>query len=149
MQESTRHPMLTHLDPKVGHWETESTHPLLPAGTIVRGRASFEWLEGGHFLIWRESADHPDFPDAITILGYDDEAGSGFMHSYDSRGEARRHEMAAEAGVWRFWADLPEFSLRFTGTFAAGNTTISGVSELCHNGVTWEEDLVVTYRRLE
>jgi hypothetical protein len=52
----------------VGEWTTESTHPAVP-DTVIHGRASFEWLEGERFLIWRESADHPEFPDAIAIIG--------------------------------------------------------------------------------
>jgi hypothetical protein len=52
----------------VGEWTTESTHPAVP-GTVVHGRATFEWLDGERFLIWRERADHPDFPEAIVIIG--------------------------------------------------------------------------------
>jgi cysteine synthase len=38
-------PTLRRLGALVGEWTTESTHPALP-GTVVHGRASFEWLEG-------------------------------------------------------------------------------------------------------
>jgi hypothetical protein len=47
------------------------------------GRPTFEWLEGERFLIWRERADHPDFPDAIVIIGDTDGLQA---HSFDSRG---------------------------------------------------------------
>ncbi len=65
MEQATRNPMLGHLEPLVGEWETEATHPALP-GTVVpgratfavvSGRATFEWLAGGHYLIWRERGD--------------------------------------------------------------------------------------------
>ena len=150
-----RHPMLEHLDRLAGEWETESTHPLLP-DTVVRGHATFEWLEGGHFLIWREHAEHPDFPDSISILGCEVEegadasgdAGGCSLRSFDSRGFFRRYALGAEAGVWRFWRDWPGFSQRFTGTFSADGDTIDGVAELNQDGSAWEEDLRVTYRRV-
>jgi hypothetical protein len=52
-------------------------------GTVIQGRASFEWLEGQKFLIWREQADHPEFPVAITMIGF---VNGLQAHSYDSRG---------------------------------------------------------------
>ena len=48
MPQHARHPMLEYLDALVGGWETEATHRLHPS-TVVRGRAAFEWLAGGHF----------------------------------------------------------------------------------------------------
>jgi hypothetical protein len=72
MQPLTRHLTLDHLAALVGEWETEATHQALP-GTVIHGRATFEWLEGCSFLIWRAHYDHPDIPDCIAILGCDDE----------------------------------------------------------------------------
>ena len=56
MQQRTRNPVLAHLDALVGEWHTEATHPYLP-NTVIRGRATFEWLDGGFFLIWRAAYD--------------------------------------------------------------------------------------------
>ncbi len=102
MQPRTHHPALDKLAALVGEWETEATHQLLP-GTVIHGRATFEWLEGGHYLVWRERADHPDFPDSLAILGCGDAAcadpstdwpGGCLVHSYDSRGIFRATEWA-------------------------------------------------------
>ena len=155
MPQGTRHPMLAHLDPLIGEWETEATHQLMP-DTVVRGRTTFEWLESGHFLILRARNEHPDFPDSISILGCDDPDGSDdagdsggcSMRYFDSRGVARRYALEAEAGVFRFWRDRPGFSQRFTGTLSADGNTIAGVAELCQDGTTWEVDLRVTYKRV-
>ena len=156
MEQRPRHPMLEHLDALVGEWETEATHRLLP-GTVVRGRATIEWLEGGHFLIWRVRNEHPDFPDSISVLGCDDPDGSGdagdsgggcSMRYFDSRGVFRRCGLGAEAGVWRFWGEWPGFAQRFTGTFGAYGSTIAGVAELSQDGSAWEEDLRITYTRV-
>ena len=107
MPQGTRHPMLEHLEPLVGEWETEATHQLLP-DTVVRGRATFEWLEGGHFLIWRARNEHPDFPDSISILGCaapggpcasGDPGGGCTLRYFDSRGVSRLCVLGAEAGA--------------------------------------------------
>jgi hypothetical protein len=82
----------------VGEWTTESTHPALP-GTVVHGQATFEWLEGERFLIWRERADHPDFPDAIVIIGDTDGLQA---HSFDSRGVYRVVETRISDEAWEY-----------------------------------------------
>lgn len=46
MFEQARDHALDALDPLVGEWITESTHPLLPG--VVVGRATFEWLTRKH-----------------------------------------------------------------------------------------------------
>jgi hypothetical protein len=156
MPQHPRHPMLAHLDALVGGWETQATHRLSP-GTIVRGSATFEWLEGGHFLIWRARNEHLDFPDSIAIFGCvaPDDAdafgaadGGCTLRYFDSRGVARSYALAAEPGVWTFWRDWPGFAQRFTGTLSADGNTIDGVAELCEDGATWVEDLRMTYQRL-
>jgi hypothetical protein len=153
MPQQTRHPMLEHLDALMGQWEIEATHRLVP-GTVIHGRATFEWLEGGQFLIWRADYDHPDIPDSIAILGCDDMGdlrnpnGGCSLHYFDQRGVTRLYTFSAEAGVWRYWRNKPGFSQRFTGTLSADGNTIAGVAELCQDGTTWEEDLPITYKRV-
>jgi hypothetical protein len=158
-------PVLQPLARLVGAWTTESTHPALP-GVVVHGSAVVEWLEGERFLIQRTRADHPDFPDALSIIGLMDRdriapapsaaatpPGAGAdaprlcMHYFDSRGVFRVFEVGADEASWRFWRDSPGFSQRFTGTFADGGDTIVGVSQLRRDDVHWEDDLRVTYRR--
>jgi hypothetical protein len=141
----TNHAELQPFDTLVGEWTTEATHPAVP-GTIVRGHARFEWLEGGRFLIQRSRNDHPDFPDAIAIVGaFDDRLQ---MHYFDSRGVYRIYETSFDDGVWRLWRDAPEFSQRFEGTFDDGGDTIRGLSRLSRDDETWDDDLAITYRRV-
>ena len=52
----------------IGEWTIEMTHPMVE-DTVVRGRATYEWLEGGRFLIQRAVNDHPDFPDSLCVIG--------------------------------------------------------------------------------
>src|SRR5919197_766731 len=91
------------LNALVGSWTTEATHPAFP-GTIVRGRSEFEWLEGEKFLIFRSRTDHPDFPDAISVIG---EIDGLQMHYFDSRGVFRVYEMRASAETLEFSRDEP------------------------------------------
>ena len=50
--------------------------------------------------------------------------------------------------MWRYWREAPGFSQRFTGTISADGRTIDGLAELCRDGVTWERDLPITYKRV-
>lgn len=147
MQRRTRHPALDHLGAPVGEWEIEATHPYLPNAPI-RGRATFEWLEGGFFLIWRAAYDHPDIPNSIAILGCDDSGEGCSMHYFDSRGVSRVYSTDADGGTWRFWRDWPGFSQRYACTISADGRAIAGNGELSRDGSTWEQDLQITYRRV-
>jgi hypothetical protein len=144
----------------VGTWATEATHPAFP-GVIVHGTVAIDWLEGERFLIQRSRTDHPDFPDAISIIGFTDrdrvEGGAGSdrasvepqltMHYYDSRGVFRLYDFSADDASFRFQRMAPGFSQRFTGTFADGGHTIHGVSQLSRDDAHWDDDLQITYRR--
>jgi hypothetical protein len=143
MNEPAEHPDLTALNALVGEWDTEATHPAY-ASTVVPGRTRFEWLEGGRFLIQRSRADHPDFPDAIGIIGIVDAALS--MHYFDSRGVHRIYAVGFADGVWTMSRDAPGFSQRFAGRSPDADT-IAGLWQLSRDDATWADDLQVTYRR--
>ena len=143
----------------LGHWTTQATHPALP-GVVVHGSAVVEWLEGERFLIHRAKNDHPDFPDAISIIGYTDadriDEGSRklqgaqselTMHYFDSRGVFRVYDVSAEQGIIRYSRLAPGFSQRFTGTFADGGNTLHGRCELRRDDEHWADDLEITYQR--
>jgi len=132
-------------------------------GVIVHGTASVEWLEGERFLIHRVRTDHPDFPDAISIIGdmerdrVDGTRGgdspaartpsSWRMHYFDSRGVFRVYETNVTDEAWQWWRDAAGFSQRFTGRFGDGGDTIVGRSQLRKDDVHWADDLAITYRR--
>ena len=146
------------LDRLVGHWTSESAHPALP-GITVNGTLSAEWLEGGHFLIIRTTNDRPDFPDAVSILGFshldrvpdpDDVIHPGqrmAMHYFDSRGVSRVYEALVDAATWRLFRNAPGFAQTFVGEFADDGDTVLGQWQVCEDGATWQNDLKVVYRR--
>jgi hypothetical protein len=129
----------------LGEWAIEATHPAFP-DTVVRGQATFEWLEGERFLINRARNDHPDFPDSISVIGLVDERMA--MYYFDSRGVHRVYEMSLEDDIWRIWRDAPGFSQRFRGEFSEDGSTLTGLFELSRDDSTWDDDLAITYRRL-
>jgi hypothetical protein len=127
-----------------GTWTTEGSHPLLP-DVAIRGRAEFEWLDGEKFLIWRSQYDHPEIPDAISLIGVTGDRLS--MHYFDTRGVHRVYSVGMSPGTWHFEREDPGFAQRFTGTFDDTGDTITGHGQLSRDGLTWEDDLALTYRR--
>src|SRR6478672_13279471 len=85
-------PALEPLEILVGDWNTTGTHPLVP-GTTFHGRTSFEWMEGGAFLIMHSQIDEPEIPSGIAIFGTDDVSGACTMLYFDERGVSRRYEV--------------------------------------------------------
>lgn len=128
----------------VGEWTTEATHPALP-GTVVQGTASVEWLEGQRFLIFRAQEDHPDFPDAISIIG---DIDGLHWHYFDSRGIHRIYEMTMTDDGWEVYGGLPEFSQRLTITFADEDNMMIGKSQISEDRETWKDDLEINYYRV-
>ena len=139
-----RHPMLEHLDRLAGEWETESTHPLLP-DAVVRGHATFEWLEGGHFVVLRSHNEHELFPDAIAVIGRPEEGEGLVLEYFDSRGVRRTYGVSIEDGVMRWWRDEPGFEQRAYAKLAPDEFEF--VTQLAETPGEWRDDLKATYRR--
>ena len=138
----------------VGSWVTEATHPGLP-GAIIRGSSDIAWLDGEQFLVYRSSYDHPDIPDAISIIG--DTEGLR-MHYFDSRGVHRIYDvtvtkdgwetaMGREASAGSFASPDAPFSQRMTFTFRDEDRVMQGNGQRSFDDVAWEDDLQIAYRR--
>lgn len=140
-------PALIPLNILLGDWNMVGKHRLLP--DVLHGHASFEWLEGGAFLIMHWEIEEPGIPSAIAIFGSDDAAETYFMLYFDERGVSRRFEMTLHDNVWRYWRNVPGFSQRVTGTFADDGNTILLVAELSEDDATWKKDLELTYTRIK
>lgn len=139
-------PALKLLEPWVGDWATTGTHPLVP-GKTFHGRATFEWIEGGAFLMMRTEIDELEIPSGIAVFGSDNASGALFMLYFDERGVSRRYEVAVEHNIQRWQRNAPEFSQRMTLTVADDGDTILGKGEMSKDGGAWEPDLQLTYAR--
>jgi hypothetical protein len=130
------------LDVLIGTWMTEAAHPHFDS--VVAGGATFEWLEGEHFLIQRTRNDHELFPDSISIIG-SSEADGLVMEYFDSRGVRRTYNASLNAGVLHLWRDDPAFAQRFSARFA--HDRFEGHWQVSQASGAWQDDLRVTYRR--
>ncbi len=149
MQEaSIPNPILKPFSVLIGNWDTTGTHRLI-RDTILHGRTSFEWLENGAFLMMRSEIDEPGVPSGITIIGSDDSTEECFMLYFDERGVSRKYEVTLHDNIWKMWRNAPGFSQRFTGILVEGGNTILGKWELSTDDSSWEQDLELTYKRVE
>src|SRR5215471_18459778 len=103
-----RHPSLARLDALIGTWTTHTTHPLVDG--VVLGSATFEWLQGGHFLLQRSRNDHELFPDSISIIGSPEASDALVMEYFDSRGVRRTYGVSLDEDTLRIWRDDPTFA---------------------------------------
>jgi hypothetical protein len=138
-----RDPALEPFDALVGTWATEATHRLVDA--VVPGIVTFEWLEGGHFIVQRSRNEHESFPDAMCVIGAPEAGSRLVMEYFDSRGVRRTYGVSLDDGVLRLWRDAPGFDQRFSATLAPA--TFEGLWQLAETPGDWQDDLKVIYRR--
>ena len=134
---------LAPLDGLIGTWATAATHPAFDG--VVPGWTSFEWLDGGHFVVSRSHNEHELFPDAIWVIG-PPEADEGLVGEYfDSRGVRRTYRVSVDDGVLRIWRDAPDFDQRYAATL--GGDAFVGQWQSARTPGEWKDDLRVEYRR--
>jgi hypothetical protein len=147
---ATPDPSVAALDILVGSWNCDSDNSLEP-GTVVRTTATFEWMDGGRFLIERSSG-HPPFPSGLSLIGRtdpDDPSSPLVMHYFDSRGVARLYTVTLEGKVWTIARDGSDFSQRYHGTFSEDGNTFTGTWERSDGeGMPLHHDFDLVYRRI-
>lgn len=141
-------PALDQLAVLVGEWKTTGTHPMVP-GVTFHGRTSFEWIEGGAFLIMHSEIDEPQIPSGVAVFGSDDATKEFFMLYFDERGVSRKYDFSLRDRTWKWWRDAPSFSQRFTCTISDDGRTMVGKGEMRKDGAKWEGDLSLTYTRID
>jgi hypothetical protein len=144
---SIPNPALLPFQALVGEWKTIGTHPYLPDMTL-HGYASFQWIEGGAFLMMKTENEEGKIPSGTAIFGSDNASGEFFMLYFDEREVSRKYEVSFQENVLKWWRNDPEFSQRFTWTFSEDGTTIVAKGEMNKDGKAWEKDLEVTYTRM-
>lgn len=140
-------PALEPLAPLIGQWRTTGAHPLIP-DTTFHGRSSFEWHEGGAFLLMRSEIDQPDIPNAVAIVGSDDAAGTFTMVYFDERGVSRRYTVEVAPGEVRWHRDEAGFAQRMVVTITPDGNRLEARGTMSHDGGPWEDDLQLTYERI-
>lgn len=130
----------------IGEWTTVGSHPMLP-GKTLHGRTSFDWAEGGAFIVMRSEIDAPEIPSGVAFIGTDADAKECSMLYFDQRGVSRRYLVALRGDRWSWWRDDTGFSQRFTGVLEDGGKRMVGKGEMRRDGGAWEGDLELTYTR--
>jgi hypothetical protein len=144
----TTNPALKPFEVLLGEWQTTGSHPYFPDMALT-GRAVFEWLENGAFLIARSEIDHPQFPDGIEIFGSDDSAGTFFMLHFDERGTSRKFDVSMDKGSFTWRRDDPHFPQRFTLRVLDDGQRLESTGEMSRDGKAWEGDLSLVYTRVK
>ena len=139
-------PALKPLKFLIGEWRTTGSHPAFP-GEELKGRTSFDWHEGGAFLIIRNEVDHPKFPDGVAIVGSSDSAGTFAMIYFDERGTSRIMDVMVGDGSFGWSRDDPDFSQRLTIS-ADGPDRLVSKGEIAKPGEDWEDDLSQAFERI-
>ncbi len=149
MQEaSIPNPALQPLSVLIGRWSTVGSHPMIP-DTVLHGRATFEGLENGAYLLWRSEIDEPGVPSGLAIFGSDDSSQEYSVLYFDERGVSREFKATLNGNVLKMWRMVPGFSQRLTWTIAEDGNTIIAQSELSRDDATWKNDLELRFTRAE
>ena len=148
MDQPTAEQALRQLEPLVGEWTFEAKWPdgkPWPGG----GRVTFEWHASGAHLLERGTAELPEAPDNVSIIGCDAANGTYFQLYSDERGVCRVYEMSIGNGEWKLWREGEPFSQRFTATFSDDGNTITGRWEIAEDGANYTTDFDLVYRRVD
>jgi hypothetical protein len=127
----------------IGEWTIEMTHPMVE-DTVVRGWATYEWLEGGPFLIQHAINEHPDFPDSLCVMEGENDLS---MQYFDSRGVHRVYAIGFDGRELTLERDAPGFAQRGSATLSDDGSTLAGVWQLNEDDQGYRDDLAFTYRR--
>lgn len=138
-------PGLESLLPLVGKWHTEGEQtegPLGPASPFVAVE-TFEWLDGGTFLIHRLEGRFGRQPAAcIEVIGKGPD-GAIVAHTFYNDGNANtwriesRGESLLQVGQWSA-GGTGTFHVRYTMTLADAGNTLEGKWEQSRDGQSWK-----------
>ena len=141
-------PALSEFAALVGTWEVtlSSASFLDDAEATLSGTTTLEWLDGA-FIVMR-SAMEGGPPRSTSVIGRSEAEEAFSMLYHDERGVSRIYAMTFDGAVWTLSRADPDFFQRFTGRLIDGGDTIDAEWEQSHDeGVSWEHDFNLTYRR--
>jgi hypothetical protein len=147
MDQPTAEDALSRLEPLVGTWQLEASWPdgtPWPGG----GRVTFEWHASRAHLVERGSAELPEAPDNLSIIGCDAANGTYFQLYSDERGVCRVYEMSIDDREWKLWREGEPFSQRFTASFSEDGNTLTGRWEIAEDFENYMIDFDVVFRRV-
>jgi hypothetical protein len=141
-------PALRALGFLIGRWRTEGTHPDVP-DTTFHGRSSFQWGEGGAFLIMHSEIDEAEIPSGVAIFGSDDGAERIYMLYFDERAVSRKFDVTVGVKEVTCRRDHPKFSQIMRLRIDGGGERLIGSGRRSEDGAAWQDDLSLTYTRVQ
>lgn len=131
--------------PLVGKWHTEGAQlegPLGPAAPFVAVE-TFEWLDGGRFLIHRMDGRFGRQPAACVEVWGKEEGGNLTAHAYYNDGNTNTWNLdsVGDTLVLRgSWGQSPAstFQVRCTLSFTEAGNTLVGKWEQSRDGRAWK-----------
>jgi hypothetical protein len=109
------------------------------------GRVTFKWDASGAHLLQHGTAELPEAPDNVSIIGCDAANGTYFQLYSDERGVCRIYEMSIGNGEWKLWREGEPFSQCFTATFRDDGNMITGRCEIGEDGTNYTTDFDLIY----
>ena len=124
-------------------------HFKLEAGCLRRGHVLITWVEDGRFVCMHNAIDAPDGPWSACIIGTADGLETYMMPYYDWQTVTRIYHISLILSEWKQWQDAPGFYQCFTGMLSSDHNTITSHWEKSSDdGVTWQHDFGLIYRRV-
>jgi hypothetical protein len=137
-------PGLELLTPWLGKWHTEGQQldsPLGPAAPFVDVE-TFEWLEGGHFMVHRLEGKLGQEPAACVELLGKDAQSQLTAQSFYGDGQTRSWRLSEAGktlvlnGTWSKGSET--FQVRYVASFEEEGNTIVGTWEQSRDGHDWQ-----------
>lgn len=91
----TPDPALKTLEPLIGKWKI--------SGPDVSGEASFEWMEGGFFMIQRYDLEQDGHQKGIEYTGIDEETGTLRSRLMQTNGSRFTYTYEIEGHIFWYW----------------------------------------------
>jgi hypothetical protein len=136
-QSSKPNAALKSLERLVGTWK--ATDP--SGGGAIDGVTTFEWMEGGNFLL-----QHVDFGDSkgIEIIGFDEESKSLRSHYFDGSGKILEYTYELHGDTLTVAINMPRANGQFIAKFSDDDNTYTGSWDWTQDGVTKNYDATMT-----
>jgi hypothetical protein len=99
--------------------------------------------------VMRSEIDEPEIPNGVAVVGSDDAAGTFTMLYFDERDISRRYTVEVGDGEVSWYRDEAGFAQRMVLTVAADGSRLDAQGTMSRAGGPWEDDLQLTYERMD
>jgi hypothetical protein len=127
------------LDQLVGTWDVTFDHTQMPE--LVSGTSQFERVLDGKFVMSRSAMEHPDVPDAISMMSGDR------SYYFDTRGVVRIYEIDLTDDAWTLTLVGDDFSQKIVNRLTSPDTVETDGYLSDDRGANWEPDFTATMHR--